>query len=122
MDRFSFGDTPALADKLLALVLSGRKTATTSSMNDPSATNNHVGKRWIVMDGSGQDRAVIETIELTERRFDEVDETYARQEGEGDGSLEHWRAMHRAFFTREGTYSDQMRVMCERFRLIGTLP
>src|SRR5262245_11916988 len=108
MDGFSFGDTPEMVDKLLELVLAGKKTATTSSWKEELANNNWKGKQWIVLDGKGVKRAVIETTELKKCRFDEVNETFVRDEGEGDLTLEYWRNEHEAFFRREGTYSPDM--------------
>ena len=78
---FSFGDTPALADELLALVLAGCKTATCSAARDGQPTE--VGARWVVRDGAGRPRAVIETTELTRRRWNEVDSAFADDEGDG---------------------------------------
>lgn len=37
----------------------------------------------VVVDGQGVPKAVLKTIELTKRRFDEVDEAFAYDEGEG---------------------------------------
>lgn len=120
MERFSFGDSPAMADKLLALVLQGRKTATScAAVRGPLARES--GTRLIVTDGRGRPRAIIEATELTRRRFDEVDESFARDEGEGDLSLDYWRRVHRAFFTREGTFSESMELYCTRFRLVEVL-
>src|SRR5271170_5157644 len=95
LESFAFGDTQALADELLALVLIGRKTATcwAASEGDKGVV---VGKRWIVNDGQGRERAVLETVELKRRRLDEVDETFAHDEGEGDRSLAWWRGAHTA--------------------------
>ena len=68
LDSFSFGDSPELADELLALVLAGKKTATcwAAAEGDKGV---EVGKRWIVKDGQGRARAILETVELTRRRF-----------------------------------------------------
>ncbi len=41
-----------------------------------------VGKRMVMLDGAGRPRAVLTTMELTLRRFDEVDAAFF--EGEGD--------------------------------------
>ena len=117
LDRFAFGDGPALADELLALVLDGDKRATCWDAAD-GAKGTVVGKRWIVLDGSGDPRAVLETVELTKRRFNEVDAAFARDEGEGDRSLDDWRRGHRAYFERRGHFADDMPLWCERFKLI----
>jgi uncharacterized protein YhfF len=113
---FAFGDSPALADELLELVLSGTKTATCSTEDEPNTST--PGERWIVLDGRGTPRCVIETLEVNYRRYLEVDAAFAHDEGEGDRSLEDWRAAHRRYFTRLGRFSDDMMLMCERFCLV----
>ena len=55
---------------------------------------------------------------VTYRRFGEVDATFAHDEGEGDRSLDHWREAHRRYFGRMGRFSEDMMLMCERFRLV----
>jgi uncharacterized protein YhfF len=64
---------------------------------------------------------VIETVSLTQRRFDEVDADWARLEGEGDGSLADWRDAHRTYFTRNGGFAPDMLLWCEMFRVVKTL-
>jgi uncharacterized protein YhfF len=119
LDQDSFGDTPQMADALLALVLAGKKTATCWAARHGAAT--HIGKQRIVCDGEGRPRAVIETVSLQRRRFCDVDSPFAAAEGEGDGTLERWRRDHRAFFEREGGFSETMDLYCERFRLVEAL-
>jgi uncharacterized protein YhfF len=113
---FAFGDGPALADELLELVMKGTKTATCSTDDDPNIST--PGERWIVLDGSGNPRCVIETTEVTFRRYKEVDATFACEEGEGDRSLAYWREAHRRYFGRLGKFREDMILMCERFRLV----
>lgn len=115
-----FGDTPELADELLGLVLDGRKTATcwAAAEGDKGAA---VGKRWAVTDGAGVVRCVLETVELTQRRFCDVDAGFARDEGEDDRTLGSWRRGHEAFFRRNGGFAPDMLLNCERFRLIETV-
>jgi uncharacterized protein YhfF len=116
---FAFGDGPALADELLDLALKGIKTATCSTEDEPNTSTQ--GERWIVLDGRGEPRCVIETTEVTYRRFGEVDAAFAQDEGEGDRSLAYWREAHRRYFGRQGKFSDDMMLMCERFRLVEIL-
>jgi uncharacterized protein YhfF len=116
---FAFGDGPALADELLNLVLKGVKTATCSTEDEPNISK--PGERWIVLDGRGMPRCVIESTEVTFRRYLEVDAAFAHDEGEGDRSLTYWRDAHRGYFQRLGKFSEDMMLMCERFRLIETL-
>ena len=113
---FAFGDGPELADELLELVLMGVKTATCSTEDEPNTSA--PGERWVVLDGHGRPRCVIETTEVTYRRFGEVDAAFAYEEGEGDRSLACWREAHRSYFGRQGKFSEDMMLMCERFRLV----
>jgi uncharacterized protein YhfF len=120
LESFSFGDSPELADELLELVVVGKKTATCWAASEGDK-NVVVGKRWIVKDGQGFASAILETLEITRRRFGEVDAAFARDEGEGDRSLAHWRQAHTAYFTRRGEFSVDMQLYCERFRLVEVL-
>lgn len=121
MESFTFGDNPEMADELLNLVLKGQKTATAwAAVNGTHGSE--VGKRMEIKDSKGVARAIIETIELEKKPFNLVDERFAYDEGEGDRTLSHWREEHKKYFTREGTYSDDMEVYCERFKLIKILP
>jgi uncharacterized protein YhfF len=120
LESFSFGDSPELADELLALVLSGRKTATCWAASE-GGKGVEVGKRWIVNDGQGRARAVLETVEIARQRLDEVDQGFAHDEGEGDRSLAWWRRAHTSYFTRRGEFAPGMEVYRERFRLIEAL-
>jgi uncharacterized protein YhfF len=113
---FAFGDGPELADELLDLVMKGVKTGTCSTEDEPNTST--PGERWIVLDGSGTPRCVIATTEVSYRRYNEVDAAFAYEEGEGDRSLAYWRAAHRAYFGRQGRFSEDMMLMCERFRLV----
>ena len=117
MDAFSFGNTPQMADDLGALVVSGAKTATCWAAVHGDLT--HAGRRMVMLDGAGRGWAVIETTELTHRRFDEVDAAFAVEEGEG--SLDEWREIHRDYFSGEGVFAPDMLLCCERFRLVEVL-
>ena len=116
---FAFGDGRELADELLDLVLRGVKTATCSTEDEPNTST--PGERWIVLDGRGTPRCVIESTEVTYRRYSEVDAAFARDEGEGNRSLGYWRDAHRRYFGRQGKFSEDMMLMCERFRLVEIL-
>jgi uncharacterized protein YhfF len=121
---FSFGDSPEMADELLALVIAGTKTATCGALRDypeESPDRPVVGRRDTVLDGQGRPAAIIETLEVTIRRFDEIDAQFAHDEGEGFRTLAHWREGHEAFFTRNGGFAQGMLLLCERFRLVEVL-
>jgi uncharacterized protein YhfF len=121
---FSFGDSPKMANELLALAIAGIKTATCGALRDyPPGSKEMpvVGRRDVIMDGDGWSGAVIETLEVTIRRFDEVDEAFAHDEGEGCRTLADWRQGHQAYFERNGGFSPDMELVCERFRLVEVL-
>ena len=99
----SFGDNPALADELGALILAGTKTATCSALWEWEAEGSPLpgpGFLTIILDGRGVPLCIIETSEVTIRPYDQVDESFAYEEGEGDRSLAYWREAHAHYFTR----------------------
>ena len=61
---------------------------------------------------------MVKTTELTKRRFDEVDEAFARDEGGGDLWLNFWRAAHTQYFARSGRFAPEMMLWCESFELV----
>jgi uncharacterized protein YhfF len=121
--RFSFGDSPELADRLLALVLAGKKTATCGALRDFGPGREampEIGRRDIVLDGAGEPACVVETLSLETRRFDDIPSSFTDLEGEGDYAA--WRADHEAYFARNGGFSPDMEIVCETFRLVTVLP
>lgn len=122
---FSFGDSPQMADELLDLVIAGEKTATCGPARDfgpGKATPPEVGRRDIILDGKGRPAVVIETVEVTRRRFCDMDELFAHDEGEGFKTLAYWREGHKTYWERNGGWSEDMELICERFKLIEVLP
>lgn len=122
-ETFTFGDSRALCDRLLALVRAGTKRATCGALRDFTDGGEampRIGRRDIALDWDGAPALVIETAEVTIRRFREVDADFALAEGE-DATLEGWQAGHRAYFERNGGWSADMELVCERFRLVEDL-
>jgi uncharacterized protein YhfF len=118
LPRDRFGDSPSMADDLLALVLSGAKTASCCDARFAPK----VGARTVIEDGAGVRRCVIETMSVEMKRYDAVDAEFARAEGEGDLSLDYWRREHEAFFRRTAGFAPDMLLACERFRVVEILP
>ena len=122
-ETFQFGDSRALCDELLALVRSGHKTATCGALRDFAAGGEampQAGRRDIALDWDRRPALVIETVEVTVRRYCDVDEAFALAEGEND-SLKGWREDHRRYFERNGGFDPKMELVCERFRLVEDL-
>lgn len=125
-ELFSFGDSPAMADELAALVLAGIKRATAGSVWSYEASGKGVpkpGHLSIVTDSQGRPLCIIETLQVDITPFHAVTAEFAATEGEGDGSLDYWRREHRNYFEREceGTdrvFSEDMLLACERFRVV----
>lgn len=121
-----WGDGPEMADELGALIAAGTKTATCSALWEWEAEGEsppETGAVTIVLDGSGRPLCIVETVEVTVRKYNEVAADFAREEGEGDLSLEYWREAHRRFFSRtlpevNREFSEDMPLVCERFRVI----
>lgn len=121
-----FGNTAAMADELIQLVLSGQKTATasllkTNELNPADAPI--VGGYSVVTDFRGEPKCVLQTTEVHEVRFMDVEADFAAVEGEGDLSLEYWRSVHRDYFSREAKehgfeFDDESVICCEHFRLL----
>jgi uncharacterized protein YhfF len=121
-----WGDSPEMADELGALIAEGTKTATCSSVWEWEAEGNPLPAEdllTIVLDGRGEPLCIVETIETIVLPYNQVTEDFARDEGEGDLSLEYWREAHRNFFSRAlhkigREFSEDMPLLCERFRVI----
>ena len=125
-DAFGFGGDGALADALAALVLADRKRATASlpveytTLGEPLP---RAGDLSIILDGQGRPVAIIERTSVEQVPFEAVDEAFAAQEGEGDGSLRYWREAHAWYFNRVcarlgGRLKANTPVLCQRFRRV----
>lgn len=120
---FKFGDNAALCGELLALVRSGRKTATCDALRnypEGSPETPSIGRQDIALEWDGRPALVIETVDVSIHRFRDVPEAFALAEGEND-TLDGWREDHRRYFERNGGFEPEMELLCERFRLIEDL-
>lgn len=120
---FIFGDSEELCRELIRLVRIGKKLAACSALRDIDSgveSMPEVGQRSIALNWDGTLALVIETVSISQRRFCDVDETFALAEGEND-TLEGWRTDHQEFFGRNGGFDPTMMLVCERFRLIEDL-
>ncbi len=128
-----FGDSPALRDQLIALILAGTKTATCTdlwSWEKEQDTPIVPGMLTLALDGFGRPRCIIETVKVEQTTYEEVTAEFARAEGEhepldlpDDLVLENWRTYHWAYYSRvlpgighEPTLD--MPVLCEHFRVV----
>ncbi|NQE61051.1 ASCH domain-containing protein [Caulobacter sp. RHG1] len=123
---FHFCDNQADADLCAKLVAMGQKRATAPSVAELELAGDpmpRVGDYSIVTDWAGDAVAVIQTVSVETRRFGEIDEAFARSEGEGDLSLEWWRAAHQSYYETvlagsKFTVDADLEIVCERFTLV----
>jgi uncharacterized protein YhfF len=121
-----WGDSPELADELGDLIFRGIKTATCFALWEWEAEGKPIpekGLLTVVLDGHGGPLCIVETTEVSIRKYNEVDAEFAQAEGEGDFSLDYWRQAHRKFFSRTlpkigKEFSEEMPLVCERFQVI----
>lgn len=120
-DAWSFGNTPEMADDLVKLVLEGKKTATSSLMSvyrsglEPMPV---LGSYQIILDGKNNPRCVIYLTETFIKKFCDITEKHAFEEGEGDRTLSYWREVHKKFFSSYPDFNEDSEVLCERFKLV----
>lgn len=126
VEAFQFGDDCELADQLLDLVVHGPKRATAGSLAEYEADGARLpseGDLWVVCDGEGTPRAVIQTTEVRIGALSSVDDQFAWDEGEGDRTRDDWLRGHTEYFTRSharlGVEMDAaIPVVFERFELL----
>ncbi len=122
---FSFADSEESADALAELVLSGKKRATSGSVDGCRLSGQRPprpGDLSLVTDWAGTPRCVIETETVAVLPFDEITFERAALEGE-DEHIESWRKNHRGFFSREGerlgyAFHEKLPVAFETFRVV----
>jgi uncharacterized protein YhfF len=125
-DVYSFGDSPELAEELLALVMSGRKRATAELVVRYVADGlpiPAVGDLCVVTDAAGRPAAVLRTTDIRVGPLSSVDAAFAWDEGEGDRTVASWRRDHDAYFGRSCVelgipFSPDLDVVFERFERV----
>lgn len=120
---WQMGDSPELASELANLIKKGIKTASCGSFasyqQEESAPR--IGSYNIILDGQNVPVCVIRLVSLQLVRFCDINEEFARKEGEGDLSLEYWKKEHQRFFIREGHFSEDMELIAEEFEVVDVL-
>jgi uncharacterized protein YhfF len=121
-----FGDDPALADRLLGLVLSGTKRATASLVTDYADAGEPlpcIGGHWVACDGTGRPRCILRTTELRLGPLAGVDDAFAWDEGEDDRTRASWLREHERYFRRTqaargAAWTGAEEVVFERFTVV----
>lgn len=126
----AFGDSPELSRELLALIREGPKRGGASLLWGHEADGEPVpavGDIEIVVDHAGAPSLVTRAVKVEVVPFNKVSADFAAREGEGDGSLDHWRREHWKFFSRECARigrqpSEEMPVVCTSFEVLHVVP
>jgi uncharacterized protein YhfF len=116
IERWAFGDTEQQADDLAKRVLEGVKTATCSNLDGEGIPQ--PGDVFVVVDGKNEPVCAIALTRVEMSTYDQVDQTHAKAEGEGDGSLAYWRNEHRRFFEAYDLFSPDMMLVLMHFKVI----
>ena len=120
---FKFGDSDAMNGELIALVRAGKKTATCGKASDFEAGGDDLpvaGRCDIVTNWDDSPAVVIRTVSVERMAFDKIGEAFALAEGENE-DYAGWRRDHIAFFKRNGGWSGDMEMICERFEVVEDL-
>jgi uncharacterized protein YhfF len=125
-DVVIFGDGPEMATELAELAVAGIKRATAGLVRQfgPGGEAAPIlGGHVVLLDGTGQPRAVWRTTELRVGPLNSVDEHFAWDEGEGERTREWWLAAHRRFFGRSADAQgfqmhDEIETVFERFMVV----
>jgi uncharacterized protein YhfF len=116
-----------LRDRLVAAILSGEKTSTSTLLADYEQDGEvppGVGEREVVVDSAERPVAVIETTEVRVLPIREIDLAFAREEGEGFETVAEWREAHESFWASylpDVQVDDTTLVVAVRFRLVEIL-
>jgi uncharacterized protein YhfF len=136
LERWGFAEPGPLRDELTALALAGVKTATTSLLVEFELDGERlpvVGERQLLLDSAERPVAIVETVECRVTRLVDVDDAFARDEGEGYANAVEFRAAHERYWNgylddlraRSGDASlaigDDTPVVLERFRVVRRL-
>lgn len=113
--------TPGIMREWLnGLVLQGTKQATPCTTDDYEDNEKEsVGERLALVNDNFEKVAVVEVTGVAETTFGDVPWSFAQAEGEGDTSIEEWRAGHQSFWSSEGVnVTDEMPVFLVYFKLV----
>jgi len=96
-----YGFPGPLRDRLVAAILRGEKTSTTSLVAGYELDSEPlpcVGDRAAVIDSAGEPVCIEEIVDVRVTRMGDVDLDHAIAEGEGFATVAEWRAAHETFW------------------------
>ena len=111
-----------LRRQLVGAVLRGEKTATAGLLEEYEAEGEQpdvAGSRCLLLGYDEEPVAIVEVTESNVVPAGEIDQTFARDEGEGFESVEEWRVAHERFFGRR--LEPETQIVAVRFRVLERL-
>ena len=105
-------------DKLIELVLSNKKIAT-SSLYIEDTKLPIIGEESIICYDNDSFACIVKTIDYKIMKFNEMTEEYAKLEGEGDLSLDYWKNVHCNFFKSiDSSFNEKSKIIFEIFEVV----
>ena len=122
----ALGHSRELADTLAELILSGVKRAHATLLRDFEKDLEPLpqpGEHLVVLDGEGTARAIVRCTHVEKRLFNQIDDAFAFEAGEGDLTLRWWLTAHRQDFAERGEaegfeVSERTELVLEYFELV----
>ena len=122
----ALGAARSVADGLAELVRTGVKRAHATLRRDFEKDLEPLpqpGDHLVVLDGAGCPQAIVRNTHVEQRHFNEIDDAFAFDAGEGDLTLRWWLTAHRQEFAeradREGfEVSETTVLVLEHFELV----
>ena len=122
VSAWAFGADP---DHLLDLVQQGKKQPLVldTFLRKEQEPLPKPGQYAVILDSQEEPKAIIEITQVDIMPMNEVPESFAKAEGEGDLSYDYWYKEHEEFFTEALkpyglTFKEDMLLVCERFKLV----
>jgi uncharacterized protein YhfF len=114
------GTPGTMREWLNGLVLEGTKQATAATTDEYEDNEKEfVGERLALVNDDLVKVGIVEVTGVVDTTFGEVPWSFAQAEGEGDTSIEEWRAGHQRFWSSEGVnVTDEMPVFLVYFKLV----
>jgi len=129
-DASTFAD-PSLAtyhDELLGLVAERKKRATAHLLLDfdfNKIRRRDPGDYWVILDSCLNPSNLIRITDVDVRPFNDVEQSFAEREGEGDSSLAYWADVHQEYFELQCAqwgekWDERLMTVCEGFELLAS--
>jgi uncharacterized protein YhfF len=122
----ALGHRRELADTLAELILSGVKRVHATLLRDFEKDLEPLpqpGDHLVVLDGGGTACAIVRCTHVEKRLFNQIDDAFAFEAGEGDLSLRWWLTAHRQDFAERAEaegfeIGERTELVLEHFELV----